>query len=98
MKIVKGKFDPIPASYSVQLKNMTELLLCRDAKKRPSLNEILKMPIIMEKMKALGYISEPSTTPGGEEALKTDSKRSGGSNSAKPIPPVKTDNVEKKPS
>lgn len=43
LKIVRGKFEPISNTYSSDLKEMTELLLKKDPKKRPSLNEILKM-------------------------------------------------------
>jgi NIMA (never in mitosis gene a)-related kinase len=43
LKIVRGKFESIPSHYSSDLKELTELLLKKDQKKRPSLNDILKL-------------------------------------------------------
>ena len=41
MKIVKGDFAPIPSNYSSDLKEVLDLLLLKDYRKRPSIAEIL---------------------------------------------------------
>jgi hypothetical protein len=37
LKIVRGKFNPIPASYSKDLSDLVNSLLLKDYKKRPSI-------------------------------------------------------------
>ena len=37
LKIVRGKFDPISTNFSTALQKMTNLLLTKDQRKRPSL-------------------------------------------------------------
>jgi len=46
LKIVKGKFESIPNNYTSDLRELTELLLKKDPKKRPNLNHILNMPSV----------------------------------------------------
>ena len=41
LKIVRGNFNPIPASYSKEISNVVSILLKTDSLKRPSVNEIL---------------------------------------------------------
>ena len=40
LKIVRGKFSPISSHYSKDLRDLTELLLLKDHKKRPSLDTL----------------------------------------------------------
>lgn len=51
MKIVKGQYNPIPSVYSKELKNLISMLLQVDPNKRPNTNQILKTPIIQERIK-----------------------------------------------
>ena len=41
--------------YSDGMKQMIEALLKKDTRKRPSLNEVFKMPSMRERMKQYGY-------------------------------------------
>lgn len=45
-RIIKGQFDKIPKQYSAAINNLIAALLQKDPAKRPSINTILKMPII----------------------------------------------------
>lgn len=55
LKIVKAKFDPIPSTYSMALKELTEKLLTKDPNKRPSLSQIFKMETMKDRMHLYGY-------------------------------------------
>ena len=35
LKIIRGKYNPIPNTYSQELKEIVDMCLCRDYKKRP---------------------------------------------------------------
>lgn len=49
-KIVSDKFEPIDSKlYSKDMQNLIERLLEKDPIKRPSVREILKMPLIRQK-------------------------------------------------
>jgi len=50
MKIVKGQYSPVPMSFSRELKNLVSTLLQVDPLKRPSVNEVLKFPIIQNRI------------------------------------------------
>lgn len=65
LKIVKGqvdlinhdiKYSPIPTNYSRDMKNLVGLLLQVDPRRRPTIQEILKLPIIVNRIK--GFLSE----------------------------------------
>jgi len=45
-KIVQDKQDPIPSTYSDDMKNLVSLLLNKNDKERPSALEILKIPFV----------------------------------------------------
>lgn len=49
-KIVQDKYDPIPSIYSKDLQNLINLLLNKNATERPSVAQILQMPIVRSKM------------------------------------------------
>jgi NIMA (never in mitosis gene a)-related kinase len=51
MKIVKGQYNPIPRIYSKDMNNLISSLLQIDPAKRPNTNQILKMPIIQDRIK-----------------------------------------------
>lgn len=56
LKIVKGSYAPIPSHYSREMKNLMSILLQVDPVRRPSINEIMKLPIINERVK--NFLSE----------------------------------------
>jgi NIMA (never in mitosis gene a)-related kinase len=59
LKILKGKYDPIPnREYSSDLKKMVDLLLEKNHFKRPSVLEIIKNPFFINKAKCLN-ITDP---------------------------------------
>eukprot|EP01017_Pseudomicrothorax_dubius_P032782 TRINITY_DN4329_c0_g1_i10.p1 TRINITY_DN4329_c0_g1~~TRINITY_DN4329_c0_g1_i10.p1 ORF type:complete len:460 (-),score=128.56 TRINITY_DN4329_c0_g1_i10:359-1738(-) len=51
LKIVKGTYSPIPSQYSRELKNLITSMLSLDAARRPTINQILKQPIITNRIK-----------------------------------------------
>lgn len=55
MKIIRGKFNPIPSTYSRSLHELVNMLLLKDHKKRPGIEEILKSQTLVDKMKLYGY-------------------------------------------
>ena len=48
-KIVSDTWEPIGDRYSKEMSTLIEMLLEKDPNKRPSVREILKMPLIREK-------------------------------------------------
>jgi serine/threonine protein kinase len=52
MKIARGNYNPI-SMYSKELKDIVSKCLLVDPDKRPSVNEILEMPIIQNRIKSL---------------------------------------------
>jgi hypothetical protein len=51
LKIIKGQFSPLPNHYSKGLVMLVNCLLCVDQNKRPSANDILRLPIIKSRIK-----------------------------------------------
>ena len=41
LKIMRGKYNPIPSNYSAELRQIVDACLTKDYKKRPSMNELL---------------------------------------------------------
>jgi len=56
MKIVKGQYNPIPSHYSRELRNLVACLLELNPSKRPSVHDVLKMPIITNRIRK--FLSE----------------------------------------
>ena len=50
IKIIKNQRNPIPSKYSLELHNLIDNLLQTDAKKRLSIDQILSLPIIKNKL------------------------------------------------
>lgn len=46
LKILKGTYNPMPAMYSQNLKTLVQQLLNVNATRRPTVNQILQMPLI----------------------------------------------------
>ena len=51
MKILTGKFEDIPNTYSVHLKEMVRYLLEKDMKKRPYIMDIMNKKVIVDRVK-----------------------------------------------
>ena len=51
LKIVRGNYNPIPTHYSRELKNILNMCLQTDMNKRPSINKLLKQPLLQNRIK-----------------------------------------------
>mmetsp|Transcript_76026 Transcript_76026/g.164519 ORF Transcript_76026/g.164519 Transcript_76026/m.164519 type:complete len:232 (+) Transcript_76026:73-768(+) len=51
MKIVSGKYAPIPSMYSKDMRNLVSSCLSRDPNQRPRVHEILALPLIKDRIK-----------------------------------------------
>ena len=71
MKILRGKYNPLPSIYSKSLHEMVDRLLIKDYRKRPAIDEILKLPAMAERMARMNY-EVPSM-----ESLKMAAKKWG---------------------
>jgi serine/threonine protein kinase len=56
LKIVRGVYSPLPTEYSRDIKSLVSMLLAVDPRQRPTINEVLKMPIIMGRIRQ--FLSE----------------------------------------
>ncbi len=54
LKIVRGKYQPVSSSYSKELSSLVDKCLIKDYRRRPTMNEILNMPIIIDKANYFG--------------------------------------------
>jgi serine/threonine protein kinase len=46
MKIIRGVFNPLPSNYSSGMKSLVSNCLSVTASRRPTVNQILKLPLI----------------------------------------------------
>jgi len=51
LKIIRGAYNPLPATLSKELRNLVSIMLAVDTNKRPSINEVLKQSIIKSRIK-----------------------------------------------
>jgi NIMA (never in mitosis gene a)-related kinase len=49
-KIVSGKFEKVPRQYSLQMNQLITAMLTKEPRRRPNINDILKMPIIEKRI------------------------------------------------
>ena len=56
LKIIRGSYNPVPSSFSKDIKNLIACMLQVDANKRPSITELLKLPVIKNRIK--GFLDE----------------------------------------
>lgn len=68
-KVSKGLYQPIPKKYSLELSNLVRSLLKANPDKRPTCDEILRMPSV--KKKANAYFPESTLDLESNELLKT---------------------------
>lgn len=52
VKIIRGSYPPIPNIYSKDLRSLVNLLLTVDNDKRPSINDILRLPYIKSRIRS----------------------------------------------
>lgn len=52
MKIVRGAFNPLPSSFSSEMKNLVGSLINTNERLRPDVNQILAKPIIQNRIKS----------------------------------------------
>ncbi|KAH0572066.1 Kinase, NEK [Spironucleus salmonicida] len=50
VKILEGKYTPISSKYSQNMRDLCTAMLQKDPKKRPSVNTILKLPCLQERI------------------------------------------------
>ena len=51
LKILRAQYAPIPATYSRSLKDLVDRMLTKDYRKRPDIEQILKLESMVEKMR-----------------------------------------------
>jgi NIMA (never in mitosis gene a)-related kinase len=51
MKIVRGAFNPLPNTFSSEMKNLIGQLLNVNERNRPDVNKVLAMPIMQNRIK-----------------------------------------------
>ncbi len=66
-KIVQDKYEPIPSCYSADLQNLISAMLNKNAQERPSVADILQMPIIRTKM--LEFVKSGGMTIAGSKGI-----------------------------
>lgn len=49
-RIISGKYSPLPSTYSPQLNQLIGMMLQRDPAARPTIHQILKVPIIEKRI------------------------------------------------
>ena len=52
-KILIGKYQEIPDTFSSEVSNIIQMILCIDPNKRPNINEILSLKCLKERIKDL---------------------------------------------
>jgi NIMA (never in mitosis gene a)-related kinase len=50
MKIVRGAYNPIPSSYSSEMKSLIGSLLNTNERMRPDVNKVLSLPIMQNRI------------------------------------------------
>jgi serine/threonine protein kinase len=53
MAIMRGKYQPVPTTYSKDLRNLLGRMLTKKPEKRPSANQILGLPFIKKRLSSL---------------------------------------------
>lgn len=59
LKIVRGQYNPVPPQYSRELKNLIGSMLMLDPTKRPSINQILSMFLILSHLLTSYCLGQP---------------------------------------
>lgn len=60
LKVLKGTYDPLPASYSPEVRGMVDSMLFKRVQKRPTINDLLQHPDVAPKVQDyLAALSNP---------------------------------------
>lgn len=51
MQIVRGKYSPIPSCFSSEMRQLINACLSQEERKRPTVNDILNLPLIQKRIK-----------------------------------------------
>ena len=51
MKIVRGVYNPLPSTFSKEIKDLVKVMLDVRPESRPDVNKILSMPVIQRRIK-----------------------------------------------
>ena len=65
LKIIKGNYTPISSNYSNELREIVDLCLCKDFRKRPNIPGILNRPLVKERAVALNIFIPPTSVLSG---------------------------------
>ena len=52
-KVIQGKYPDVPSHFSQNIPNLLNSMLQKDPSKRPNINQILKYPIIHDRIQKL---------------------------------------------
>ena len=52
-KILSGKYPDVPSHFSGTINNLLQAMLNKDPNKRPNINQVLKYPVIYERIQKL---------------------------------------------
>ncbi|KAG1660669.1 hypothetical protein FOA52_006830 [Chlamydomonas sp. UWO 241] len=65
IRVLRGEYDPLPEQpYSASLRNLVSAMLTRDVHRRPTVNELLQHPCVVEKVQAyLDDLSSAGSSP-----------------------------------
>lgn len=66
-KIVQDKYEPIPSFYSKELSDLINSLLNKDSALRPSVAQILSMPLVRQKM--IDFVQTGGQTLVGDKGI-----------------------------
>ena len=69
-KIVQEKPDPIPDTYSKDLRGLIDQMLNKNARERPSVAQILKMDVVKQKMMEFVQSQGKAALPEGKTIYK----------------------------
>jgi len=56
VKIIRGAYNHVPTTYSRDLRSLIGMMLCVDSEKRPSINDILRLPYVKSRIR--NFLSE----------------------------------------
>lgn len=72
MNIIRGRHAPIPSGFSGELRSLINSLLEKDPAKRPTINDVLQVPLIKKKLS--DYLSDKLVVYGERSAKLDDGK------------------------
>ena len=52
-KILSGKYPDVPSHFSGTINNLLQAMLSKDPNKRPNINQVIKYPVIYERIQKL---------------------------------------------